>query len=384
MSSKIACFVSSHGFGHSARVAAVIESAQTRYRDLRFEVFTGAPDWFFADSITDPPRIHPQVVDFGLVQRNALEEDLAASIRQLRSWAPPPAARIREFARQLRATGAELVLCDIAPLGILAAREAGIPSVLQENFTWDFIYGGYRDAEPALGELADRLAEVFEAADHRIQAEPFCRAAPGAVVVPPISRRPRSRRPAIRRELGLTSPGEPDAPIVLLTMGGIPWSFEDLAQSLDEAEVPGRPWLVIPGGADEPTRRGRTLCLPHRSRWYHPDLIHAADAVVGKLGYSTVAEVAAAGVPFAYVPRDRFPESPPLETWVTAHLPSLRISAARFLSGEWLRDLGPLLALGASDGDASRDRNARSDGADLAADALVGWLPEPLERSTGA
>ncbi len=384
MSSKIACFVSSHGFGHSARVAAVIESAQTRYRGLRFEVFTGAPDWFFADSITDPPQIHRQVVDFGLVQRNALEEDLAASIEQLRSWVPPPADRVRELARRLRASEVELVLCDIAPLGILAAREAGIPSVLQENFTWDFIYAGYRDTEPVIGELADHLAEVFAAADHRIQAEPSCQAAPGAVAVPPISRRPRSSREAIRQELGLISPGEPEAPMVLLTMGGIPWSFEDLATSLAEAQVPGRPWLVIPGGADEPTRRGRTLCLPHRSRWYHPDLIHAADAVVGKLGYSTVAEVAAAGVPFAYIPRDRFPESPPLEAWVEARLPSLRISAARFLSGEWLRDLGVLLALGPAKNAAAAPRSSQPNGADLAADALVGWLPTRPERRSEA
>lgn len=371
---KIACFISSHGFGHAARVAAVIEAAQQRYRDLVFELFTGVPAWFFEDSISDPPKVHSEVVDFGLVQRNSLDEDLGASVERLRAWVPPPADRVERFADKLRSFGADLVLCDIAPLGIAAAHRAGIPSVLLENFTWDFIYRGYRTAQPELGELADQLTAIFAGVDHRIQAEPFCQTAPGAVWVPPIGRRPRKNRSEIRAALGI----RPDdlSPMALLTMGGIAWSFRDLEHRLAEAELSTPPWLVIPGGSEQPVRRGRTLCLPHRSDLYHPDLVHAADAVVGKLGYSTVAEVAAAGVPFGFVARDRFPESPHLEKWVRAYLPSLRIAASNFLSGAWIDDLATLLALEKS------TRPSSSGGAAAAAAALVGWLPHPVaERS---
>ena len=49
--------------------------------------------------------------------------------------------------------------------------------------------------------------------------------------------------------------------------------------------------------------------MPHHSAFYHPDLVNASDAVVGKLGYSTVAEAALAGVSYAYVPRNQFRET---------------------------------------------------------------------------
>ena len=68
--------------------------------------------------------------------------------------------------------------------------------------------------------------------------------------------------------------------------------------------------FVIPGGADDYLWQENLVLLPHHSRFYHPDLVAAADAVVGKVGYSTVAETFHAGAPLGYVPRTRFRESP--------------------------------------------------------------------------
>jgi hypothetical protein len=58
---------------------------------------------------------------------------------------------------------------------------------------------------------------------------------------------------------------------------------------------------------------------------YHPDLVAASDLVVGKLGYSTVAEVYHARTRFAFLRRPRFPESPVLEAFVRAHNPSVAL-----------------------------------------------------------
>ena len=44
-------------------------------------------------------------------------------------------------------------------------------------------------------------------------------------------------------------------------------------------------------------REKNVILLPANTDLYHPDLVHAADAVVAKLGYSTVAETYSAGVP---------------------------------------------------------------------------------------
>ena len=99
-------------------------------------------------------------------------------------------------------------------------------------------------------------------------------------------------------------------------------------------------------GEPQRARDGRVIRLPDHSEFYHPDLIHAADVVVGKLGYSTVAEVWAAGGPFAYVTRPHFPESAPLEAWLQRELPCRRLEVDQLTSGYWLSSVRALLVEG--------------------------------------
>ena len=254
------------------------------------------------------------------------------------------------------------MVCDIAPIGLAVARRCGLPSALVENFTWEWIYRGYLEACPALGAIADELDATIRGADYHVQTEPVCVPSPSAHRVAPVSRPPRTRRSATRRALGL-----PDAaPMVLITMGGVGW-HDDLSVELGL----GDPWLVIPG-SPEHGHHDRVIRLPARSAFYHPDLIHAADVVVGKLGYSTLAEVWAAGVPFAYIPRPQFPESASLETWLQRELPCRRLTVEQLTSGAWLSPIKELL-------DAGRRPTTRPGGAAEVAQFLFDIIRPPRE-----
>ena len=70
--------------------------------------------------------------------------------------------------------------------------------------------------------------------------------------------------------------------MVLLSMGGIRWDYV----LPGELENQDRAWVVVPGGSRRVERRGRLILLPFHAGIYHPDLVCAADLVVGKLGYS--------------------------------------------------------------------------------------------------
>ena len=365
---RLTYVVSSHGFGHAARACAVIEALLEQVEALHVTVVGDVPPWFLHDSLGPrlPHRHMPLPTDVGLAQRTALDEDLSTTVDRLAEWiaidgAAPPRLRDDTLEPLVEAVaGCDLVVADISPFGLAAARQAGVPSVLVENFTWDWIYRGYGDLEPRLTDLAQPLAEVFAGVDHHLQTEPFCQAAPGAVAVPPVARRPRRDRAEIRRQLEIPD----DAPMALVTMGGIEWDYDHLEDRLSD---PSLPWLVIPGSCTAPRRHGRCWRLPHRSEHYHPDLVHAADAVVGKLGYSTLAEVWSAGIPYGFVPRAHFPESPPLADWVQRHLPHKEIPPQRFESGDWLDDVRELVALGPIDPPAVT-------GAQVAASHLASWL----------
>ena len=254
------------------------------------------------------------------------------------------------------------MVADISPLGLRAAARAGLPSVLVANFTWDWIYERLPEAPEALVSLGRAMAEDFAAAALRIDAEPCCAPAPGAVAVAPVARAPRSSRAAVRSELEI--PGH--APLVLASMGGIRFRYGRLDQL---AEAAHGAWVVVPGGAESPRRRGRLVMLPFHSRHYHPDLVGAADVVIGKLGYSTVAEASRAGTAMAYVARPGCPESAVLARFVERHLNACEIDGEVFERGDWLPVIETLAA-------GPRRSPALGDGAAAAAAAIEARFPE--------
>ncbi|HEV8628981.1 MAG TPA: hypothetical protein VGV61_01590 [Thermoanaerobaculia bacterium] len=367
---RLACFVTPHGFGHAARACAVLAALAAR-RPLAVELFTTVPEWFFRDSLALPFTCHAVRTDVGLAQRDALDEDLPATVRELDAFLPFDSRLVARLAATVRERGCAAALCDVAPLGIAVARAAGLPVALVENFTWDWIYAAYGDRTPGLRPHADYLFAWFAGADLRVQSEPVCRPWAGAVRVPPVARVPRRRRDETRARLGIT----PEQRAVLVTMGGIRWDYGALVTGTGPSLPPGVV-LVVPGGAPESHRlldsagQARALLLPFHSDLYHPDLVAAADAVVGKLGYSTLAECWTAGVPFGFIPRHGFPESPVLEealraagAGVPVPADALRHAAAAS-SWAWLDEVLALPRLPAG----------RVRGNDAAAAALDGWL----------
>ena len=355
---SIACFISSHGFGHAARASAVINALFEQWPFLHAALFTTVPEWFFKDSLQVPFSYHHMAADIGLVQRTALEADLAASIARLDALFPLADKETGLLAEMLEKMKCRLVISDISPWGIVAAGKAGIPSLLIENFTWDWIYEGYLAQDNRLKPHIGYLRQVFAAVDHRIQAVPWCSPCLAAdLEAPPISRKPLTERAVVRDRLGLDG----NRKMVLITMGGVPEipTFLDAFKIIDEPVhfvVPGNfPDLPVSG-----QRRGNATLLPHHSVFYHPDLVAAADAVVGKVGYSTLAEAYNSGVPFGYVCRPGFREGPPLEDFIQREMVGLGITPEEFATGAWLQKLPRLLALPAR-------AEKKENGADVAA-----------------
>jgi hypothetical protein len=336
----VACFITPHGFGHAARATAVLGALRERVPGLHPHLFTSVPRWFLGESLGTDFTLHPLEADVGLIQRGPLGEDLPATVARLGTLYPPDAALVSRLAGRVSRLGCRLVLCDIAPLGIAVARAAGIPCVLVENFTWGWIYRGLVAREPGLLPYARMLDGLVRRADLRIQAQPLCRPAAGAFPVGPISRRPRAARAATRAALGIAA----RSPVVLVTMGGIPHGGFAARPLLDLPQVS----FVMVGGARRRRRCGNVLLLPHRSGHFHPDLVAAADAVVGKIGYSTLAETCRSRVPYGFVPRPGFRESAVLARWLTGRGRGLRIDPDDFAAGTWVRRVPDLLALGRS------------------------------------
>jgi len=334
---RLAYFITPHGFGHAARAAAVMVALQDLDPAVQFDIFTQVPRRFFQDSLVRDFRYYHVCTDVGLVQTTSLREDLPATVRRLDAFFPLDQALITTLAALLRSASYALVLCDIAPMGIVAARAAGVPSVLIENFTWDWIYQGYVQEESSLARHIAYLRTIFAAADYHMQTEPVCCPCPAALTALPVSRKPQHSPQQTRARLGIPRLAQ----AVLLTMGGVPEPYAFLSQLQHYHDIT----FVVLGAGEAVQRRDNVVLLPLRSEFFSLDLIYACDAVVSKVGYSTLAEVYHAGVPLGYVVRQQFRETPVLASYITAHMSGLAIAESAFHSGAWLSCLPDLLRL---------------------------------------
>jgi isopentenyldiphosphate isomerase/UDP:flavonoid glycosyltransferase YjiC (YdhE family) len=338
---SIACFVSSHGFGHAARSSAVMAALQDRCPVFHFEIFTQTPEWFFAQSLKASFVCHPVTTDIGLVQTSALQFDLHETLEALNCFLPFDDEGMDRLAERVKALNCQLIVCDISPLGIAVGKRAHIPTVLLENFTWDWIYREYVSMDRRFDVVADYLKEFFDAPDYRVQTDPVCDPKKSSFRTPPIARMPVSTRQETRQRLGIFD----DEKMVLITMGGVYEPLQCVRQLSDYHEGVR---FVIPGAAPHWIPLGKNfkniVFLPRASGFYHPDLVRAADAVIGKAGYSTLAEVFYAGVPFGYVSRTDFRESPVIESYIQKNIKSIQIPGEAFHDGGWLKRLPELLS----------------------------------------
>jgi hypothetical protein len=334
---SIAYFISPHGYGHAARAAGVMEAIHDLDSAIRFEIFTQVPRWFFEDSFSGAFGYHLLLADIGLVQRTPLRADIPETVKRLNRFLPFDAFTIRNLAKQIKKLKCDLIICDIAPMGIAVAEKAVVPSLLIENFTWDWIYQGYLEEDARMGEHIGYLKSLFNAATFRIQTEPVCDPCSADLTTFPVSRKKKTPAHKIRKKLKIPEGSK----AILITMGGIEEEYQFFEQLAMKEDV----YFVIPGARRKVTIRDNLVGLPHHSEYFHPDLVNASDAVIGKVGYSTLAEIYFAGVPFGYVARSRFRESEKLVSFIENKMCGLPISGDQFYSGEWLSCLPDILAL---------------------------------------
>ena len=260
LQNRIAYFVSPHGFGHAARAAAVGQAVWDIDSTVQFEIFTTVPTWFFQESMSAPFTRHHLSTDVGLVQKSAFQADLNATVGSLNALLPFSAELIAAIAARVRTLNCRLIICDIAPMGVLVGKQAGIPSVLVENFTWDWIYQQYSPADGRFNQYIAYLQSLFEAADYHIKTEPVCSPGEADLTASPASRKWKTSAQETRERLGLASA----AKIILITTGGIPQSYKFHAQLNQLQDI----YFVMPGAGPQMSRRDNLVILPHHSDFY--------------------------------------------------------------------------------------------------------------------
>lgn len=335
----LAYFISAHGFGHAARASAVMAAIGDLLPSVHFDIYSQIPQWFFNESLSGLSfSVYPEKTDIGLVQKKPMEQDLDATLLALDHFLPFDKENLHRLSEAIQKQRCRVVICDIAPLGLAAASEANLPSILIENFTWDWIYEEYTPTHPEFKKHISYLNNIFATAQYHIQTEPICQKNSNAILTTfPVSRKPRQTPEETRRLLRMPT----DGIMALVTMGGIPEEFK----KLEEVQKIERFYLVVPGGHVDYLWKDHLILLPHHSSFYHPDLINASDVVIGKAGYSTISEIYHAGIPFGFISRSNFREAQPLADFIRREMNGFEVSEETYLQNRWGEMLPVLLEI---------------------------------------
>lgn len=334
---RIAFFISPHGFGHASRATAIMKAMLDSDPSVFFEIITSVPEWFFCNSEISDFSYYSLKTDIGMIQTSPFHEDLNGTLNELNSFLPFKRSVIEKLSEKLCRLNCELIICDIAPLGLEVAKKSGIPSILIENFTWDWIYYNYTSFHSDFKKHIRYLENIFKGADYHIQTKPVCFKQTSDLITNPVSRKIRTSSDKIRIKLKIPE----NRKIITITMGGVPEKqcFYEHLRKHKEVQ------FVIPGGSNQYELIDNIILLPAKNDFFHPDLINASDAVIGKAGYSTLSEIYYAGTPFGYISRPSFRESSSLSSFIDNNMQGIPISGKEYYENTWITRIHELLSL---------------------------------------
>jgi len=333
---------SSHGFGHAARDAAVLQWI----RKLR-------PAWDLAFSSMVPEPVLKQFLgvqgvalrrcrwDVGMVQADALGSDPDATVHALERLNEHLPAQLDREVRWIRDRQQPvLVLADCPPAAADLARRLQAPLIWLSNFGWDEIYAPFGGA---LERHAQRALMAYQQGDLLLRC-PFSLSMDWGLPEQSLGLVCSSPRPlpsAFEQRMR-----EIEQPLVMVGFGGLGLSIDpNLFRRWPEHHF-------LTAASDAVPRLPNLTSLPHGIRPL--DLFPFCERHLGKPGFSTFCEAMAQGVGLHVVERRDFAEVSALLSGLRQHAAHRLLSRDAFCLGDWQLDQplhsatsGPLSADGA-------------------------------------
>ena len=379
--------ISSHGFGHLAQVAPVlnqfaIESTQTVQTDpsIRFTLRTELPTSQITQRVRVPFAIDVASDDFGMQMRSALQTDLPASLSRYQALHADWTRHVDRVAEQLTEQAADLVFADIPYLTLAGASHAGITSMALCSLNWADIllqsvvaYASaavFLQPTPSMSMLGLTNARAID-----VVGEPppqNCRETVNEWVQR--AHLQQNKPQAINKQIAnkqTTNKKIRNAWLVLVSMGGIP---TELQPANWPTHCNGRLVIYLVTAALANQHPHAVVVDDHAPAYQ--TLIAASDVVLTKPGYGTFVEACAAGTPILSVTRAQWPESDALMRWVSDSGHVKAITLGQLSAGEFGTALGVLL-------DGGRSEPIEMTGAASAAQTIRGLI-DPSARGAVA
>lgn len=328
---NIAIYISGHGYGHFTRTLEIIRELSQIDPAMRCHTRMPFSSLQVSDTLGFMPESHSEIrLDVGLVQKDSLESDFSATIEALEYYYGDQGNRlVEQEAEWLHTQSIDCALIDISPRAFDACAIAGVPAFGMSNFSWDWIWRDLVALDSRFERFADEAARSYSTCKRlfRTVMSGGMQAFPFIEDVPLVARISSRSKDEVRSILNLST----SKSVVMLSFGGegLQDSRFDLGSlhkdfafvTTEPLKNPGTPFVHL---TDERL---------HQAGLRYCDLVKAADVVISKPGYSTVAECVANQTAILLTERSRFAEYRCVMNYVVKNLPFGLIEQERFLRG---------------------------------------------------
>jgi hypothetical protein len=319
--------ISSHGFGHAARTAAVLSELARRFPDCRLVLSTAVDPSFLALAMGDTPyALRSCRWDVGVLQADALNLDPQATLAALEALDTELPDQVEREARWLEGQPCRpLIVADVPPSAARLAERLGCPLIWLASFGWETIY---RPLGEAFAPWAEQALAEYRQGDVLLR---YPLSLPMAWNLPTedlglTCSTPRHNLAEVASRLAL--PSDRDR-CVLVSFGG-------LGMAMDPGWLARWPNHVFVGVDPRLEEAPNGRLLPPDLRPL--DVMPLAGRLLTKPGYSTFCEAFQQGVGLHVVRRQGFAEAPVLEQGLREEGWHRFLEEEDFRRGDWQLD----------------------------------------------
>ena len=306
--SVLVVYITPHGLGHAARTCDVLWAFRTLYPEVPVTVVSRLPNWFLTSRKLEVKE-RVAAFDVGIVQRDAVEMDIPATLVKLRDLMADWDALVRSEAEWLNSQKARLVVSDIPAIPLQAAALAGVPSVAVTSFSWDWIYSAFRHQDPFWQEVIEKFRNGYKSCPLLLRS-PFSGPMKSFERVEDIRlvARPGEDR---RRELAALTGADPRKPWLLFCLSHLEFQSPNCLAEFSD-------YQFLTAG-DLNWEAPNCFSLDPKAHRF-ADLVASCQAVVTKPGFGILSDCAVNNKPIIYVEREGFLEYPILVDGIKRHL----------------------------------------------------------------
>lgn len=315
--------ISSHGFGHLAQTAPVLNELIRLLPDLQLTVRSALPLERLRTRLNGDFAHIAERSDFGFVMQDAVSIDFARTAQAYREQHANWPQRIADEAALFARLQPDLVLTDVAYLPLAGAAQAGIRSLSMCSLNWADLFAHFFGHEAWATSIHGEILAAYRTSGCFLRLTPAMpmNDLPRVRTIAPVAALGKDLRGTLRQRTG----GSADEKIVLIAFGGIdnPLPVERWPCAENLRWLIPQSWPVV--------RKDMTAIEPIGLNF--TDLLRSVDAVLTKPGYGTFTEAACNGTPVLYLRRDDWPEQDCLIDWLKINARCRETGAAELVSG---------------------------------------------------